>query len=256
MEIINDSYKVELKDIFSGPLDLLLYLVKKEEIEIHEISISKIAEQYMHYIELLKMLDVNIAADFLVTAATLMHIKSHSLLPVTEGLEVDEEEDPRFELIKQLLEYKRYKDLALKLGEKGDEASKKYSRPKIDLTKMSADEPALDLNEVSVWDLFEKFSNLMKETLQEKHTFISDEDKPISEYMDDLLQKFGNETTTYFHSLFAGLKSKTTMIGLFLALLELVRQKKLKVEQDTRYEEIKITKRESVEVENAEVESV
>ena len=111
MNLNNNDYKVELTNIYSGPLDLLLYLVKKEEIAIHEIAISRITEQYLHYIEVLQLLDVNIASDFLLMAATLMHIKSHSLLPANEEMECEDEDDPRFELIKQLLEYKNTKIL-------------------------------------------------------------------------------------------------------------------------------------------------
>ena len=241
MEITKDGYKVDLTDIYSGPLDLLLYLVKKDEITIHEISISKITEQYLEYIELLQMLDVNIAAEFLVMAATLMHIKSHSLLPTTETLEDDDENDPQFELIQQLLEYKKYKDLALALNDKRDEVSKKFARPKINFVNENEDDLTLDLGNVSIWDLLEKFSNLMKQTLLDEPSLIKDDDKPVSKYMDELIFKIQNTSNIYFHDLFNNAQSRMAMLGYFLALLELVRLKKLKVQQEATFDRIKIS---------------
>ncbi|MGR3177960.1 MAG: segregation and condensation protein A [Candidatus Anammoxibacter sp.] len=243
MTTTSDSYKIELTNIYSGPLDLLLYLVKKDEIAIHEISIARVTEQYLQYIELLQILDVNIASEFLVMAATLMHVKSRSLLPPSEDVEnEDDEDDPKFELIQQLLEYKKYKDLAVKLGEKEDEASKKFSRPKIDLFKNEKNDIALELGEVSVWDLLDKFSNLMKQTLLSEPSVIKDDDKPVSRYMDELMGKVGNSSSICFHDLFVDLRTKMAMIGFFLALLELVRMKKLKVYQESDFNEIKISK--------------
>ncbi|MGR3319990.1 MAG: segregation and condensation protein A [Candidatus Anammoxibacter sp.] len=243
MQTSNESYKIELANIYSGPLDLLLYLVKKNEIAIHEISISRVTEQYLQYIELLQKLDVNIASEFLVMAATLMHVKSRSLLPPSEDVENEEDEDdPKFELIQQLLEYKKYKDLAAKLGEKEEEASKKFSRPKIDFFKEDKNDIALEIGDVSVWDLLDKFSNLMKETLMDEPSVIKDEDKPVSRYMDELMDKVDNSPSICFHDLFVDLRTKMAMIGFFLALLELVRMKKLKVYQESVFNEIKISK--------------
>ncbi len=242
MEINQNAYKVELSDIYSGPLDLLLYLIKKEEVAIHEVSISRITAQYIEYLEILKWLDVNIASEFLVTAATLMHIKAKSLLPIEEDDELDDEDDPQFELIKQLLEYKRYKDLSQKLGENGEDFSKRFPRPKINYDSNKDDDVELELNDISVWDLFEKFSNLMKETYAEEPRLIKDDDKPISKYMDELMIRFSNSQTLFFHTLFTGIKDKITMIGFFLALLELARVKRVKIEQDKTFDRIKISK--------------
>lgn len=242
METIKDDYKVELTDIYSGPLDLLLYLVKKDEIAIHEISITRITEQYSQYVELLQMLDVNIASEFLVMAATLMYIKSHSLLPSIKDIETDDEDDPRFELIKQLLEYKRYKDMALELEKKRGEEAKRFSRPATVFSKENEDETALELSDISVWDLFDKFSNLIKQTLMNEPSLIKDDDKPISKYMDELMIKINNSASIYFHNLFVNLRSRMAMIGFFLALLELVRLKKVKVWQEASFDRIRISR--------------
>lgn len=242
MEESSNDYRVELSDIYSGPLDLLLYLVKKDEIAIHEISISRITEQFIGYIELLQMLDVNIASEFLVMAATLMHIKSHSLLPAGEGMEDGGEDDPKFELIQQLLEYKRYKDLTAALKGRGEDAARRFSRPKIRLADDDVNDLTLELGDVTVWDLLEKFSNLMSQTLMNEPSVIRDDERPISEYMDELMAGFDNAPCIYFHSLFATLRDKMVMIGYFLALLELVRSKKVKVQQDAGFDRIRISR--------------
>jgi len=240
---LNNNYKVELTNIYSGPLDLLLYLVKKEEIAIHEIAISRITEQYLHYIEVLQMLDVNIASDFLLMAATLMQIKSHALLPVNEDMECDDEDDPKFELIRQLLEYKRYKDLASQLDEKRKETAKKTPRPKVAIfIDQKEDDIILELNDLTVWDLVNKFSDMIKQTLLNEPTLIKDDNKPISAYMDDLMVKIDNVPFVYFHNLFEGMNNKVAAISFFLALLELIRLNRLKVQQDSTFDKIRISK--------------
>lgn len=249
METNNKGYKVELKNIYSGPLDLLLYLIKKDEVAIHEIAISRITEQYIQYLEILQCLDVNIASEFLVTAATLMQIKAKSLLPADDTDDDLEEDDPQFELIKQLLEYKKYKDLAAKLGEQGETTSKCFARPKINYNIDTDEEVELDISDLSVWDLFDKFSRLMKQTLTAQPSVIKDDDKPISKYMEELMLRFENTQQLFFHNLFVGITNKITMIGFFLALLELARVKRVKIEQDMIFDEIKISKNMNYEIE-------
>jgi segregation and condensation protein A len=116
--VAQEEYKIQL-DVFEGPLDLLLYLIKKDEVDIYNIPIEKITTQYMEYLNLMRMLDLNIAGEFIVMAATLMMIKSRMLLPVEERPELEaEEEDPRWELVRQLVEYKKFKDAAMRLQER------------------------------------------------------------------------------------------------------------------------------------------
>ncbi|GAI30682.1 unnamed protein product, partial [marine sediment metagenome] len=124
------DYRVNL-DIFAGPLDLLLYLVRKEEVDIYDIPIAKITDQYIRYIEMLKSLDIDLAGDFLVMASTLMQIKSAMLLPKAEPdqLQADDFTDPRAELIRQLLEYKKFKDAANLLSTAADEQKLRFPRP-------------------------------------------------------------------------------------------------------------------------------
>ena len=149
------QYRVNL-DIFAGPLDLLLYLVRKDEVEIYDIQISHITEQYLHYVELLKQLDIELAGDFLVMAATLMEIKSAMLLPATtsEDGEDTDSMDPRSELVRQLLEYKKFKDAANLLGDSAEEQKQKFSRPDSIIAdlKSGQEEPELDIDQVSIWN--------------------------------------------------------------------------------------------------------
>ena len=156
------SYKVRL-EIFEGPLDLLLHLIKKEEVDISDIPISKIAGQYLEYLELMKMLDLNIAGEFIVMAATLMHIKSKMLLPKVEGEEELEEEDPRAELVKRLLEYKKFKEVAGELFYMEKCQKDVFSRQISENTKITKEDDVYF--EASLFDLISTFNKVMKEIL-------------------------------------------------------------------------------------------
>ena len=160
------DYRVNL-DIFAGPLDLLLYLVRKEEVDIYDIPIAQITDQYLRYVEMLKSFDMDLAGDFLVMAATLMQIKSAMLLPMTEPQQLDGDElaDPRAELIRQLLEYKKFKDAANLLDAAADSRLERFARPGSIIERLSPDaEPEIDLEQVSVWDLLEAFDSICKAT--------------------------------------------------------------------------------------------
>lgn len=153
------DYRVNL-DIFAGPLDLLLYLVRKEEVDIYDIPIARITDQYISYIEMLKSLDIDLAAEFMVMAATLMEIKSAMLLPKAEPEQVASEDfsDPRAELVRQLLEYKKFKDAANLLDAAADRQQERFARPDSLISQLSPDtEVEIDIEQVSVWDLLEAF---------------------------------------------------------------------------------------------------
>lgn len=152
------NYKIKL-DIFEGPLDLLLYLVKKDHLNICDIPIVKITEQYLEYIELMKLLDLNIAGEFLVMAATLINIKSKMLLP-QEKIEEEEELDPRAELVRKLLEYQKFKELATELRSREGERQEVFVRPK---DKELEEQDTEVYFEASVFDLLSAFSKVLKE---------------------------------------------------------------------------------------------
>jgi segregation and condensation protein A len=229
------DYRVNL-DIFAGPLDLLLYLVRKEEVDIYDIPLAKITDQYLHYIEMLQTLDVDLAGDFLVMAATLMEIKSAMLLPRADpeqGGETADLSDPRAELVRQLLEYKRFKDAANILHAVGDRHSERFARPDSLLSKLDPETKAnVDLEHVSVWDLLEAFDALCKATGQKVDLRSIKDDTPIDLYQIEVLHRLQTEGPVTFRRLFETRPNRLVMVGVFLALLELIRGKLVWVEQD------------------------
>jgi segregation and condensation protein A len=214
--------------MFAGPLDLLLYLVRKEEVDIYDIPIARITDQYIHYIEMLKSLDIDLASDFLVMAATLMEIKSAMLLPRAEPDQMQDEDlaDPRAELIRQLLEYKRFKDAANLLEAAADQHSQRFSRPDSLTGRLRADaEPELDIEQVSVWDLLEAFDSVCKATGTITDLRHIKDDTPIDLYQIEILHRLQTEGPMSFGRIFESRPNRVVMIGLFLALLELIRAK-------------------------------
>jgi segregation and condensation protein A len=227
------DYRVNL-DIFAGPLDLLLYLVRKEEVDIYDIPIAKITDQYIHYIELLKSLDIDLAGDFLVMAATLMQIKSAMLLPRAEPDQFadDDLSDPRRELIRQLLEYKKFKDAANLLDVAADEQKERFSRPGIIVEQLQPDaEPEIDIEQVSIWDLLEAFDLVCKATGNVRDISRIQDDTPIDLYQIEILHRLQTEGPLTFERIFESRTNRIVMIGLFLALLELIREKLIWAEQ-------------------------
>ncbi len=221
------DYRVNL-DIFAGPLDLLLYLVRKEEVDIYDIPIAKITDQYIRYIEILKSLDIDLAGDFLVMAATLMHIKSALLLPKAEPQQFQDDDlaDPRAELIRQLLEYKKFKDAANLLSAAAGKQKERFQRPDSIIERLKPDaEPQIDIEQVSVWDLLEAFDSLMKATGSISDISHIKDDTPIDLYQIEILHRLQEEGPTSFERIFESKSNRVVMIGLFLALLELIREK-------------------------------
>jgi len=228
------NYRVNL-DIFAGPLDLLLYLVRKEEVDIYDIPISVITDQYVKYIEVLNRLDIDVAGDFLVMAATLMEIKSAMLLPKvdSEQLEEGQKNDPRAELVRQLLEYKKFKDAANLLNAASGEQSERYTRPDTIIGRLEPQqEPDLDLDQINIWNLLEAFDEICKATGQFAHLKSIKDDTPIDLYQIELLARLQSEGALTFRRIFEAQPNRLVMVGQFLALLELIRGKLIWVEQD------------------------
>jgi len=230
------EYRVQL-DVYNGPMDLLLYLIRKEEVEIYDIPIARITEQYLEQVELLKALDVNLAGEFLVLAATLMEIKSRMLLPHPPPLGEDEGEDPRMELVRELLEYKKFRDAAEELKARGAEQQLKF--PRLARAEPPAEgEPAVPLKEVELWDIFAAFRKLMKETMGRLPQTIVYDDIPVSEFMHRLLERMGGQATVRFWELFEGRRDRMHVVGTFLALLELIRRRVVVAFQQEPFGEI------------------
>jgi segregation and condensation protein A len=227
------DYRVNL-EVFAGPLDLLLYLVRKEEVDIYDIPIARITEQYVQYIDVLSEMDIDLAGDFLVMAATLMEIKSAMLLPRAPG---ESEEpgainDPRSELIRQLLEYKRFKDAANLLTSAAEHQSHRFHRPDTIMASLQPNrEPEIDMDQVDVWALLEAFDAILKATGGAVFSDHIKDDTPIDLYQIDMLDRLQAEGPVPFERLFHGRKNRLVLIGMFLALLELVRNKLVTAEQ-------------------------
>ena len=227
------DYRVNL-DIFAGPLDLLLYLVRKEEVDIYDIPIARITDQYLQYLEMLKQLDIDLAGDFLVMAAALMEIKSAMLLPRADPEQVGEEEsgDPRAELIRQLLEYKKFKDAANLLHAAAEQHQERYARPLSLVDRLAPDtEPEIDMDQVSIWDLLEAFDAICKATGTSTYNGHIRDDTPIDLYQIEVLHRLQTEGPLTFERIFDGKPNRLVMVGLFLAMLELIRDKLVWAEQ-------------------------
>ncbi|MFA6320453.1 MAG: segregation/condensation protein A [Candidatus Omnitrophota bacterium] len=235
------TYKVKL-DVFEGPLDLLLYLIQKEEVDIYDIPIAKITDQYLEYLELMKLLDLGIAGEFLVMAATLMHIKSKMLLP-PEPVEGEEkvEEDPRAELVKRLLEYKKFKEAASELSHMESQHKHFFARvgPGIDVEDLPKEEAFF---EASLFDLITAFTKVLKDIPKEVFYKVVKDEFTVSEKIHDVLHMVVDQKKVLFTDLFRAARTKFEIITIFLALLELIKIKELIVIQAEPFGEIEITK--------------
>jgi len=232
------EYKIEL-ETFRGPLDLLLYLVKKDEVDICDIPIARIAQQFQEYVNLLQLVDIEWAGEFLLLAATLMEIKSRMLLPRQEDAE-QADDDPRLELVKQLIEYKKYKEAAVLLEE---QAEKQLTRmPRQAIERPEAPDPSQQpLRRVELWDLVSAFGRLVRETQALAPKQISVDDTPQQVHMDRILDRIKQEGRASFRDLFTPPHTRGRMLGIFLAILELIRWRQIVAEQNAAFGDIEAT---------------
>ncbi len=237
---VDTDYRVQL-DIFEGPLDLLLYLVKKDEVDIHEISIERIASQYLEYIDTFKMLNIELASEFIVMAANLIYIKSRMLLPrhVQTPEEEADEDDPRWELIRQLIEYKKFKDAAGFLKEREDEQLKMFAtQPELPDVPT---EPAPLPESVGIFDLIRAFQNVLKRFDEtESIGEIFDDRFTVAEQIDFLIDEVPPGRKIPFSRLFADAGTKSQVVVTFIALLELIRLREFRVRQERSLGEIEL----------------
>jgi len=230
------DFRVDL-NLFRGPLDLLLYLVRKHEVEITDIPIAAITDQYLSYLAVLEQIDVNAVGDFLAMASTLVEIKSQQVLPRSDEIE-DAIEDPRQELVRRLLEYKKYRDAASILEERGRQWQQRYPRLSSDLPgrqRNLAEEP---IQEVELWDLVSAFGRILRESEAVKPSSIVYDDTPIHAFMTRIHRRLGERGRLTFRELFEPGMHKSTLIGIFLAVLELVRHQLVRVDQNTLFGEV------------------
>jgi len=243
-ELLAEDYKVNL-DVFEGPLDLLLYLIRREELDIYDIPIGHITKQYMDYLDLMRQLNLDVAGEFVVMAATLMVIKSRMLLPVSrrateEGTD-EEWVDPRLDLVRQLIEYKKFKDAAGRLGEFEAFVQERYDygggRPKFEKTAADA---ADALAHVDLFDLLTAFQDVLARLNEVQPGELKGARWSVPEKMDLILARTQAEGQVAFSHLFTAQSARGEVIVTFLALLELLRQHRIIVYQNAAFHEITV----------------
>ena len=244
---MESDYRVKL-EVFEGPLDLLLYLIKKEEVDIYEVNLTRLATQFIEYIDLMRQFDLEIAGEFLVMASTLMYIKSRELLPVDQQVQVEGEEegeDPRWELIRQLVEYKKFKDAAARLQVLEAEQENIFPRVPGKLEFENAAPPPKP--DVSIFDLLNAVNGVLQRFNKREDLGDIFEDKwTVSEKIEFVLRLVAERGMVRFAELFAGAASRAEVICTFLALLELIRLRQLACAQAEEFGEIEIRRAEPV----------
>ncbi len=243
-EGLAQGYSVKL-DAFEGPLDLLLHLIRKNELDIYDIPISLITRQYLDYLKLLKELNLDLAGDFLVMASTLLQIKSRMLLPVPEleDAEGEQEEDPRAELVRRLIEYQRYRDAGLELATRELLGREVFARPCRDGCCLEGLLPPEDNGsvELDLFELSEAFRKLLAQMpLARSHEVTAQEALSIVDAINEILTILDGRESLEFEKLFKEDSSRERMIVTFLAVLELCRIKLVKIMQINRYGAIHI----------------
>ena len=245
-------------ETYSGPLDLLLYLIRKDEVDVFDIPVSRVIEQYHEHLDFLRDIDPNVSGEFLVMAARLMEVKSKLLLP-REVLEDEDEEyeDPRLELVKQLLEYKKFKERALLLEKKMDSHKRRYVRPRqeLDIGAEDVTEP-LPLGNTDVWDLLTAFHRIQLVIAQRVPHEVMLEDRPIEDFIKEVeaLLQAASDGGCLFEDLFQGARTRGEAIGYFIAVLELAKQHILIITQDELGSEIRVQRRADEEIERLQAE--
>jgi segregation and condensation protein A len=238
------EYKVKF-EVFEGPLDLLLYLIKKQEVDIYEVNLTQLATQFIEYIEVMRMLDLEIAGEFLVMASTLMYIKSRELLPVEQQVQAEgeeDEEDPRWELIRQLVEYKKFKDAAAQLQTMEQRQENVYRRE----APKPVFEAERDKPDVSIFDLINAVNTILKRVAQREgeRREIFEDKWSVSEKIEMLVNVISSRPRVKFSELFESATSRIEVVVTFLAMLELIRLKQIVCVQPDHFAEIEITKAE------------
>ena len=232
------TYRVQL-DLFTGPLDLLLYLVRRNELDILDLSIATITAQFVEYLEVLELIDLDLVGEFVVMASTLVEIKSRQALPrQEEEPEPEIAEDPRSELIQQLLEYKKYKDAAKALEERAAAWQERYPRLTSERPTAGKDPTADTIKEVELWDLVSALSRVLKKKTVERYANIRYDDTPIHVYVERIGTRVRAEGRVAFTSLFEGERDRGKIVGMFLAVLELLRHHSFRADQPEDYGEI------------------
>jgi len=237
----NDSYKVRLEN-FEGPLDLLLHLIRQQEVDIYDIPIAEITRQYLEYVDLMRELDLEVAGEFILMAATLIQIKVRMLLPRETSDEEGEEEDPRAELVRQLLDYQRFKEVSEDLGEKEDNRRRLFTRSYFEWEKQY-EEKEIVLKDLTLFDLLTAFKSALDNAPKiDSHT-VTTVVVTIEDQIKYIEEKLEAKDRIPFGELMAEFKERIVIIVTFMAILHLIRDNKIRVQQASIFSEIYILKR-------------
>jgi segregation and condensation protein A len=234
------SYRIKL-DIFEGPFDLLLFLIRKHEVDIYDIPIHDITNQFLEYIELMKMLDLEVAGEFIEMVATLMNIKARMLLPHPLGMREEDIEDPRTELVERLIEYQRFKYAANEMSNYENEQRKRYVRkyfPKIE--KKNADAEDNYLQDVTLFDLLLAFKKALDNMPKITYHEVKRIEVSIEEQTNYIMQSLSNKSMILFSELVRGINEKIIIIVTFIALLEMIKTNRITVRQSDIFDDIRI----------------
>ena len=244
-ESILEAYPVRLTN-FEGPLDLLLHLIKRNEVNIYDIPITLITKQYIDYIDLMQEMNLDVAGEFLVMAATLIHIKSRELLPRPDPAQEDPEEDPREALVRRLLEHQRFKAAAELLHEKEIQRSAMWHRPDGRVAEVVGEAPEPEV-EVDLFSLMAAFRQVLDRMRARPRVILPPEQIPIETRIEQLFERLSETEACGFEELFADVQTRAGMIVTFLALLEMIRLKRIRVFQQGAFGPIRVYKRARLE---------
>jgi segregation and condensation protein A len=246
-ETPQSEYTVRLEQIFQGPMDLLLHLVREQEVDIHEVEIHRLVEGYLEYLNRLREFDIELAGEFVLMAATLMAIKSRSLLP-REEVDLEAELDPRDELIQRLIEYRHFKEASRDLDERREARARVVPHA---WRAPDQEEPTLDVSDLTAWDLLSAWTRLLRETLAGKKLHITPDERPLRYYVEELVSELKAQREIVLSALVrraveGGNAGKSQVIGTFCALLELMKLGVARAWQPDRRGEITIVLRDDL----------
>jgi len=240
-ESILEAFPVRLVN-FEGPLDLLLHLIKRHELSIYDIPITLITTQYIEYIDLMQEMNLDVAGEFLVMAATLIHIKSRMLLPRPDPAQEDPEEDPREALMRRLLEHQKFKAAAELLHERETLRSAQWTRPDGPIAEMVGEAPEPEI-EIDLFSLITAFKNVVERSKARPKVYLPGEQIPIEERIEQLMSRLSETEACGFEELFEDIQTRAGLVVTFLALLEMIRLKLIRVFQTNVVGPIRIYKR-------------
>ncbi len=224
--------------LYFGPVDLLLYLVRRHEVDIREIALTRVADDFLELVQVLEILDLDGIGDFLVTASALLELKARLLLPSPEEEVVEDDDEVSGDLIRKLLEYRRFRDASLALEQQAAAWQERYPRLSSDRPSEQRDLAQDQIREVELWDLVSALARVIKRTDADEESRIRREDTPISVYADRIRSRLHREPRVAFSSFFEGEKARARIVGIFLAILELLRHHHYRAEQPIEHGEI------------------